>query len=78
MKFIDFLKNVDFNSEYVSINIGDTLCIQTERVKQDESIPVKISSDINGFISIIQGEHITAFRPEVVTHFCKNKKVTID
>lgn len=74
MEFIDFLKNVDFNSEYVSISIGETLCIRTDLVKREKSVPVKISSDINGFISIIQGDRITAFRPEAVTHFYKDKK----
>lgn len=74
MELIDFLKSVDFNSEYVDIYIGKIKCFCTNPIKLEKSIPVKISSDINGFINIIQGERITAFRPEAVTHFCKGKK----
>lgn len=74
MELIDFLKNVDFNTEYISINCGENEILKTEFFTSDNSKIVKVTNDIEGFISIVQGESITSFRPEAVTSFHKGKK----
>ena len=76
MNLYDFLKNVDFETEYVVINIGRDVIINNECISGDNTEPVKVSFNlIEGFISVFQGESIISFRPEAVTHFSKNKKI---
>lgn len=77
MKLIDFLSNIDFRTEYVSINFGEKECYQTSFFPSDSVIP-EVKTDIEGFISIIEGEKVISFRPEAVTHFYKGKRAKKD
>lgn len=78
MKLIDFLKNVDFTNEYIVINVGEKEIVKTDFFVSENPEIVKVSTDIEGFISITQNDKVISFRPEAVTHFYKKTKLNID
>lgn len=76
MNITDFLNSIDFDKEYIHLYFENDADFGTEYFKTKNTNTAKLSTDIEGFITITEGEKTFAFRPDTVQRFEKGLRYT--
>lgn len=77
MNIEEYLKNIDFEKKYVSLKLSDGTEFKTEFFYDGKKPIPKISNDIDGFLTISEGNSSLNFKPETVTSIYSGNRYDI-